>query len=78
MKILTNKEYEYLQKCKRYYEEYVENYKKIGRTESAKKARAKYWRKNKKRFHELKATQYRQTHPDAKKYKPRKQTTKGA
>lgn len=71
MKILTNKEYEYLQKCKEYYEVYVKTYKKAGKTESAKRARAKYWKKNKNRFNTLKATQYRQSHPFAKEYKPR-------
>lgn len=71
MKIITNKEYEYLMKCKDYYEEYVKNYKKAGRTESARLARARYWKKNKKRFGAMKAEQYRLTHPDAKKYIPR-------
>ena len=71
MKILTNKEYEHLIKCKEYYDEYVKRYKNVGKTERAKLARAKYWAKNKKRFAAMRAEQYRQEHPDAKKYKPR-------
>ena len=76
MKIISNKEYLYLQTCKIYYEAYVEHYKETGKTERAALARKKYWAKNKKKFAELRAKQYRQTHPDAKKYKPRKKIVK--
>jgi hypothetical protein len=76
MKIISNKQYEYLQKCKEFYEKYVEHYKMVGKTKNAALARKRYWAKNKERFGELRAQQYRETHPDAKKYKPRKKIVK--
>lgn len=71
MKILSNKRYEYLMKCETFYKKWVESYKKAGKTESARKARAKYYKSHKAKWAEYNAIKYRKSHPNAKPYKPK-------
>lgn len=75
MKILTNKEYAYLQKCREYYEKYRKAHQAHGKTEGARASRARYYAKTRKVQNARRAEQYRVAHPGARPYKPRKPTT---